>query len=187
MEYSMADTDTQNVPQVVPGKDTKFNDDERFTGRVKWFNNRSGYGFATVTGGERNNEDIFVHHSGICVAGEQYKYLVQGEYVQFSLRASDNPSHPFQADNIRGINNGQLMCETHLETKRARMTERNSRDEDYPPNNVKRSAREHIRSHGSGPREGDQWYLVKRGAKNNRRRPRRDNREMVDSSENVED
>ena len=48
-----------------------FNSDEKYTARVKWFNNRSGYGFATVTGGERDGEDVFVHHSGITVDGEQ--------------------------------------------------------------------------------------------------------------------
>ena len=143
-----------------------FNSDEKYTARVKWFNNRSGYGFATVTSGNRKNEDIFVHHSGITVDGEQYKYLVQGEYIEFNLRPSDNERHPFQADNIRGINGGPLMCETHLETKR----HRESRDENTPPDGVRRHAREKIRSHGTGPREGDQWYLVKRGQDKRRNR-----------------
>ena len=30
------------------------------TGRVKWFNNRAGYGFITVTDGEHNGIDVFV-------------------------------------------------------------------------------------------------------------------------------
>ena len=142
-----------------------FNSEEKYTARVKWFNNRSGYGFATVTGDERNGEDVFVHHSGITVEGEQYKYLVQGEYVEFNLRSSDNERHPFQADNIRGINGGVLMCETHHETKRQR--ENNNREtgrvSGTPPDGVRRKARETIRQHGRGPREGDQWFLVKRG------------------------
>ena len=49
---------------------------ERFTGRVKWFNNKAGYGFVTVTDGPKAGSDIFIHHSSIKVDSEQYKYLV---------------------------------------------------------------------------------------------------------------
>ena len=111
---------------------------------------------------------FFVHHSGIKVGVEQYKYLVQGEYIQFNLRSSDNENHPFQADNIRGINNGKLMCETHLEIKKQRdsreLTDDRVRD-NGPSQNVRKNARERIRAHGGGPREGDQWFLVKRGSR----------------------
>ena len=166
-------SDTEDTPTHT------FDTDAKYTARVKWFNNRSGYGFATVTGGDRDGEDVFVHHSGITVEGEQSKSLVLGEYVEFNLRSSDNERHPFQADNIRGINGGMLMCETHHESKRQR--ENNNRGEgggSSPPDGVRRRARETIRSHGSGPREGDQWFLVKRG--DNRRRGR--NRVMRQSS-----
>ena len=55
-------------------------------GRVKWFNNKAGYGFITVNDCETNEErDIFVHHSEIQVQQSQYKYLVQGEYIEFSI------------------------------------------------------------------------------------------------------
>ena len=51
-----------------------------YVGRVKWFNNKAGYGFVTVVSesadGDRVGEDIFVHHSGVNVTSEQYKYLV---------------------------------------------------------------------------------------------------------------
>ena len=56
-------------------------------GCVKWFNNKAGYGFITVTDGSKAGSDIFVHHSSIQIDTEQYKYLVQGEYVEFSLSA----------------------------------------------------------------------------------------------------
>ena len=49
---------------------------DRLTGRVKWFNNKAGYGFITITDGFRLDTDIFVHHSIINVENQQYKYLV---------------------------------------------------------------------------------------------------------------
>ena len=94
---------------------------ERFTGRVKWFNNRNGYGFITITDGPMSGKDVFVHHSSIKVDSEQYKYLVQGEYVDFSLLKTDGKSsHEFQAGEVCGIKGGKLMCETRRETRVAR-------------------------------------------------------------------
>jgi len=87
-------------------------------GIVKWFNNKAGFGFITGLDGEKSGEDIFVHHSGVMVASEQYKYLVQGEYVSFELKASDNKDHPWQASKVKGILGGNLMCETRNENKR---------------------------------------------------------------------
>ena len=43
---------------------------DRFIGRVKWFNNKAGYGFITVTDGPKAGTDVFVHHSVIKVAKE---------------------------------------------------------------------------------------------------------------------
>ena len=42
-----------------------------FTGRVKWFNNKAGYGFITITDGDRSGSDIFVHHSAIMINNQQ--------------------------------------------------------------------------------------------------------------------
>jgi len=88
-------------------------------GRVKWFNNTTGYGFITVLSGEHTDTDIFVHHSAIQVENQQYKYLVQGEYVSFVLSKSSGP-HEYQATHVVGVANGKLMCETRREFKIAR-------------------------------------------------------------------
>ncbi len=93
---------------------------EHLLGRVKWFNNKAGYGFITVTDGSRSGSDIFVHHSAIGVVNQQYKYLVQGEYVEFDLVRTESQTHEWQASNVGGIKGGKLMCETRHDLKVAR-------------------------------------------------------------------
>jgi cold shock CspA family protein len=85
---------------------------QRLLGQVKWFNNKAGYGFITVTDGEHTNKDIFIHFSSINVTDSQYRYLIQGEYVEFSLEKSTTEKHELQGTNISGIKGGKLMCET---------------------------------------------------------------------------
>ena len=107
---------------------------DRFTGRVKWFNNKAGYGFITVTDGPKSGSDIFVHHSSINVDHEQYKYLVQGEYIEFTLNATNSESVlDIQAGNVSGIKGGKLMCETRNETRVVRSQYRSSRPEQGRP------------------------------------------------------
>ena len=91
---------------------------KRCIGQVKWFNNKAGYGFITTSDEEKN--DIFTHYSNIQVDNSQYKYLVQGEYVEFNMSESTNTNHKIQATNITGIQQGKLMCETRLATKSTR-------------------------------------------------------------------
>jgi cold shock CspA family protein len=84
---------------------------QRSTAVVKWFNNKAGYGFLTFVGDDQTTEDIFVHHTEIQVGKDQYKYLVQGEYVEFTL-SQDAGQHKCLATAVRGVNGGRLMCET---------------------------------------------------------------------------
>lgn len=88
------------------------NTESRMLGKVKWFNNKAGYGFITAAEGDLKDKDIFVHYSTINVSNPQYKYLVQGEYVEFDLVKSQNEKHEFQATNVSGIKGGSIMCET---------------------------------------------------------------------------
>jgi CspA family cold shock protein len=46
-------------------------------GRVKWFNDKKGYGFIT----DDDGTDVFVHFSGI--DGDGYKKLAEGQRVEF--------------------------------------------------------------------------------------------------------
>ena len=101
---------------------------EQLTGRVKWFNNKAGYGFITVTDGPRSGSDIFVHHSTVQVESQQYKYLVQGEYVDFGIVKTTSGQHEWQAIDVHGIKGGKLMCETRNESKLSRTTYKTTRD-----------------------------------------------------------
>ena len=98
---------------------------EETTGRVKWFNNKAGYGFITVHECETNEErDIFVHHSEVKVEQTQYKYLVQGEYVEFVIGAISRENKiDVHATSVRGVNGGKLMCETRNEARSYRTAE----------------------------------------------------------------
>lgn len=89
----------------------------RLLGQVKWFNNKAGYGFITVSDGEQAGKDIFIHYSTIRVTNSQYKYLVQGEYVEFSLTKSTGEAHEYQANDVSGVKGGSLMCETRRVTR----------------------------------------------------------------------
>ena len=102
---------------------------ESLIGRVKWFNNKAGYGFITVTDGASSGTDVFTHHSSIQVENQQYKYLVQGEYVDFNLSNTKNGVHEYQAGEVYGIKGGKLMCETRHESRVARSQYRYSRPE----------------------------------------------------------
>ena len=92
----------------------------RQLGRVKWFNNKAGYGFITINDGPLKDTDIFVHHIGINVSNEQYKYLVQGEYVEYDLEKTEGGKHEYQAGKVSGLNGGKLMCETRRDFKQMR-------------------------------------------------------------------
>jgi len=92
--------------------DFSSSDGKRLLGQVKWFNNKAGYGFITVSDGEQAGKDIFIHFSSISASESQYKYLVQGEYVEFVLDKSTTDSHEFQATQVSGVKGGKLMCET---------------------------------------------------------------------------
>jgi len=97
------------------------NNDEVITktnGRVKWFNNSSGFGFITAIDGDKASEDVFVHHTALKTEEQQYKYLVLGEYVEFGwAEVTDKDTHKWQASSVTGINGGKLMCETHKDQR----------------------------------------------------------------------
>jgi len=135
-------------------------DKSRERGVVKWFNNSAGYGFITVCDGSRKNDDIFVHHSALLTSKEQYKYLVQGEYVDFDLvETTDKSDHQWQAGNVSGVDTGSLMCETRNNAMQEQSSGSVHEKRVHESSNKKRS-----RGGGRTFRDEDgvEWMLVKR-------------------------
>jgi len=172
------------------GSDTSpcdFDGSTVHTARCKWFNNKAGYGFLTVVRSSDESKvgsDVFAHHTGITVGSEQYKYLVQGEYVDFKMRETDSGDHAIQAADITGVGGGQLMCETRNEQRKQQEQNRGeddgSRDETRGERRGKRPNRSRgsaqVRLRGEGPREGEVWTLTRSNVKKSRR-PRKEEEE----------
>ena len=64
------------------------------SGKVKWFNDKKGFGFITKNGGG----DVFVHHTSIQMDG--FKTLTEGAEVEFDIQQGQKGE---QAANVRVI------------------------------------------------------------------------------------
>jgi CspA family cold shock protein len=64
------------------------------SGKVKWFDNRRGFGFIAQNSGQ----DVFVHHSSII--GPGYKTLNEGDEVSFDVVSSDKG---LKAQNVQRV------------------------------------------------------------------------------------
>ena len=129
---------------------------DRHMGRVKWFNNKAGYGFITATK-DGAETDIFVHHSDVMVVNEQYKYLVQGEYIEFIIISTEEGPHKFKASEVSGINGGKLMCETRNEFRQMKT------DQTVPSTSSSRASSTPFREASSMPTESTQpWKFAQK-------------------------
>jgi CspA family cold shock protein len=63
-------------------------------GKVKWFNEKKGFGFIEQDGGK----DLFVHHTSI--TGEGFKTLSEGQRVRFEV---EETSKGPKANNVQII------------------------------------------------------------------------------------
>jgi cold shock protein len=104
----------------------------QFIGQCKWFNNSYGYGFLTIFDGPEKGKDIFVHHSGIKPMNSMYKTLKKGEYVTFDIKGGDK-GH--QAENVRGICGGPLLCD-HVQVKKTLRPGEEGVPPMMPPQNI---------------------------------------------------
>lgn len=53
-------------------------------GKVKWFDDKKGYGFITP---DDKSKDLFVHHSAI--QGQGFKSLTENQAVEFEITQTD--------------------------------------------------------------------------------------------------
>ena len=94
----------------------------KLLGRVKWFNDRRGYGYITcISRGDNFDQDIFVHHTNIRPQEKSYRTLHVNEYVQFRLGEADlcydeennlvDTEYEHQATVVTGVNGGPLLCD----------------------------------------------------------------------------
>ncbi len=60
--------------------------DKVFTGTVKWFNNRKGFGFIVS---DETESDVMLHHSAIVMDG--FKTAKEGDTVQFEIDENRKP------------------------------------------------------------------------------------------------
>jgi cold shock CspA family protein len=119
---------------------------DRHIGNVKWFNNKAGYGFITTGENTDAPKDIFVHYTNISVGNEQYKYLVQGEYVEFELTPTPEGAHEFQATNVTGIQGGATLCERRRQSRETAVASEEDQPVRRPP-----SVRKDVRRPGPSP------------------------------------
>jgi CspA family cold shock protein len=66
---------------------------ERETGRVKWFNDKKGFGFIVSSGGD----DIFVHYRDIDPENAGFKTLAEDQNVTYVLEKGPKG---FKAQNV---------------------------------------------------------------------------------------
>jgi CspA family cold shock protein len=77
-----------------PGKNLRKEDETAMQGKVKWFNERKGFGFIEA----ENGTDVFVHFSAIQDSG--FKSLLEGQDVSFDVQ--DGPKGK-SAANVKAV------------------------------------------------------------------------------------
>jgi len=69
-----------------------------YTGVVKWFNDKKGFGFIA---NDEGGEDVFVHFSAIVSDG--YKTLAEGQKVTFDTEPDTRGNRGIRAANVRPV------------------------------------------------------------------------------------
>jgi cold shock protein len=64
------------------------------SGKVKWFDNKRGFGFIC----QETGQDVFVHHTAILGTG--FKTLNEGEQVMFEVVATEKGP---KAENVKRV------------------------------------------------------------------------------------
>ena len=139
----------------------------RVSGQVKWFNLKAGYGFLSVgqplCAGDSlvTTADVFVHHTNIRVGKSQFRYLVQGENVEFDVcESSKGDQHKFEAQNVKGPDGGPLTCEVKNEERRQEQQGQQQQEQQQQAGLVGQRSRPRRRHEDTPPQ--DEWLIVQR-------------------------
>lgn len=126
----------------------------KYIGRVRWYDRKKGFGFVSITDGERAGDDIFVHHTEVQSEHKHSCYLIVGEYVEFSIEQRDtNDDKPrVVATHITGVKGGKLLCETRYDLYMERKKYREDRNETPRKSNVSGRGRRRVGNGRSRPR-----------------------------------
>ncbi len=65
------------------------------SGKIKWFDNKKGFGFIT----EESGQDVFVHHTAI--VGSGFKTFEEGDAVSFEILSSEKG---LKAEKVQRVN-----------------------------------------------------------------------------------
>jgi len=84
------------------------NNTETYQGVCKWFSNKKGYGFITITSDNNKGDDVFVHQTKLQPKKSTFRTLQKGEHIEFNLETNEKG---VQALNVTGINDTELLCD----------------------------------------------------------------------------
>jgi len=71
-------------------------------GRVKWFDEKKGYGFIAPDGG---SVDVFVHHTGLALGGG--RNLAAGDRVEFEEESTERGVKAVDVMRIEDVKDGE--------------------------------------------------------------------------------
>jgi CspA family cold shock protein len=65
------------------------------SGKIKWFDNKKGFGFIT----QESGQDVFLHHTA--VVGSGFKSFEEGDVVSFEILPTDRG---LKAEHVQRVN-----------------------------------------------------------------------------------
>lgn len=168
---------------------TEFVDGQKYDGKVKFFNNKEGWGFLTKAGTGDKGPDVFVHHSALVTGDNQYKFLIQGEFVEFVATKVTEGKHQWQAQQVTGIEGDILLCQTRriqkeLDEKRALSSlQYKEKDTESSPSQKEsarpRPGKKEVRGGGLHATQSTEWKEVVQHGKAATTKPRQPRQKKV--------
>jgi len=123
-DYNTTDFDAEN--EALNSDISKY-PEPRYTGSVKWFNIKKGFGFI-----EYGDADVYVHHSAIQSQG--FRTLDEGQHVEFNIVTGENGRE--KAANVTGLNGMKLHPDSRYQEKARKEIELSKETGACPPGKI---------------------------------------------------